>query len=137
MILRLSYIIKKFRSIVSKDHWVLIKAFIGINLLSSPVIAGNNQKASFIHNGLKRTYKFYMPSSYNKSAGIPLVLALHGRGSNGRGMILLTHKGFNKLADKDGFIVVYPDGIELNWNDGRMDEEANDQAHKENMVSSL
>jgi polyhydroxybutyrate depolymerase len=30
--------------------------------------------------------------------------------------------GFDKLADKDGFLVVYPDGIERNWNDGRMDE---------------
>jgi polyhydroxybutyrate depolymerase len=48
-------------------------------------------------------------------------------------MILITHKGFNKLADKDGFIMVYPDGIELNWNDGRMDEEANDRAHRENI----
>jgi len=48
-------------------------------------------------------------------------------------MIVLTHKGLNKLADKDGFIIVYPDGIELNWNDGRMDEEANDRAHRENI----
>lgn len=48
-------------------------------------------------------------------------------------MILITRKGFNKLADKDGFIVVYPDGIDLNWNDGRMDEEANDRAHRENI----
>jgi polyhydroxybutyrate depolymerase len=37
------------------------------------------------------------------------------------------------MADKDGFIMVYPDGIELNWNDGRMDEEANDRAHRENI----
>ena len=130
---RLPYIIKKFRSIVSRDFPVFMKAFIGINLLSAPVIAGNDQKVSFIHNGLKRTYHIYIPSSYNKSVQIPLVIVLHGRGSNGWGMIVLTHKGFNKLADKDGFIVVYPDGIELNWNDGRMDEEANDRAHRENI----
>jgi polyhydroxybutyrate depolymerase len=48
-------------------------------------------------------------------------------------MVLRTRRGFNKLADKDGFIIVYPDGIELNWNDGRMDEEANDRAHRENI----
>ena len=110
-----------------------MKAVIGINLMSAPITAGNDQKVSFIHNGLKRTYHIYIPSSYNKSVQIPLVIALHGRGSNGWGMIVLTHKGFNKLADKDGFIVVYPDGIELNWNDGRMDEEANDRAHRENI----
>jgi len=48
-------------------------------------------------------------------------------------MIFLTRRGFNKLADKDGFIVIYPDGIGQNWNDGRMDEEAEDRAHKENI----
>ena len=133
MALRLPLIFKKFRSIVSRDFTAIIKAFIGINLISAPVTAGNNQKASIIHNGLKRTYHFYIPSSYNKSERIPLVMALHGRGSNGWSMIVLTHKGFNKLADRDGFIMVYPDGIELNWNDGRMDEEANDRAHSENI----
>lgn len=133
MALRLPYIIKKLRSIVSRDFSLFMKAFIGINLISAPVTAGNDQKASFIHNGLKRTYNFYIPSSYNKSERIPLVIVLHGRGSNGWSMTVLTHKGFNKLADKDGFIVVYPDGIELNWNDGRMDEEANDRAHRENI----
>jgi len=133
MALRLPFILKKFRSIVSRDFPALIKAFIGINLISAPVTAGNNQKASIIHNGLKRTYNIHIPSSYNKSERIPLVMALHGRGSNGWGMIVLTHKGFNKLAERDGFIMVYPDGIELNWNDGRMDEEANDRAHSENI----
>jgi polyhydroxybutyrate depolymerase len=48
-------------------------------------------------------------------------------------MVILTHKGFNKMSDQDGFIIVYPDGIELNWNDGRMDEEANDRAHRDNI----
>ena len=63
--------------------------------------AGNDQKASFIHKGLKRTYHFYIPSSFNKSERIPLVIVLHGRGSTGWSMIVLTHNGFNKLADKD------------------------------------
>jgi polyhydroxybutyrate depolymerase len=31
----------------------------------------------------------------------------------------LTLGGFNTLADKEGFMVVYPDGIENHWNDGR------------------
>jgi len=31
----------------------------------------------------------------------------------------LTLGGFNALSDKEGFIVVYPDGIEGHWNDGR------------------
>jgi len=111
----------------------IVKFLAGINLLSLGVSAGSTHKASFIYDDLKRTYKFFIPSFHNKSVPVPLLIALHGRGGNGQSMILLTRKGFNKLAERDGFIVVYPDGIELNWNDGRIDEESNDRAHRENI----
>jgi polyhydroxybutyrate depolymerase len=45
------------------------------------------------------------------------VLALHGHGGTGKSMNLLT--GFNNLAEEAGFIVVYPDGVDRAWNDGR------------------
>jgi polyhydroxybutyrate depolymerase len=102
-------------------------------LISFRTYAGSDERTSIIHDNLKRTFTIYIPSFNIKSTQPPLVIALHGRGGNGESMILITRKGFNKLADKDGFIVVYPDGIELNWNDGRMDEEANDRAHRENI----
>jgi polyhydroxybutyrate depolymerase len=105
---------------------------IGLNLITFPAFAGKDLRTSFMHDSLKRTFIIYIPSSYDKTVQLPLVIALHGRGANGASMIILTHKGFNKMADNDGFIMVYPDGIELNWNDGRMDEEANDRAHREN-----
>lgn len=110
-----------------------MKVLAGVNLISSPSFAGSELRTSFMHDGLKRTYIVHIPSSYDKSVQRPLVIALHGRGGNGASMILLTHKGLNKMADKDGFIIVYPDGIELNWNDGRMDEEVNDRAHRDNI----
>ena len=113
------------------SEFVLILA--GINLLSFPATAGTYHKSSFKHDGLERSFIVFIPSLFNKSVQIPLVIVLHGRGTNGEAMNLVTRKGFDKLADKDGFIMVYPDGIELNWNDGRMDEEANDRAHKENI----
>jgi len=36
--------------------------------------------------------------------------------------------GFNALADRHGFIVVYPDAFERNWNDGRGDPTIRSQA---------
>ncbi len=110
-----------------------MKVLAGINLISFPTVAGSDQRASFIHNDLERTYHIHIPLIFEKSKQIPLVIALHGRGGNGESMILVTRKGFDKLADEDGFIVVYPDGVELNWNDGRIDEESNDRAHRENI----
>ena len=122
-----------FKSFLKTGLSAFIKVLVGINLISSPALAGSDQRTSLIHDNLKRTFIIHTPSFYDKSEQFPLVIALHGRGGNGASMIFLTYKGFNKLADKDGFIIVYPDGIELNWNDGRMDEEANDRAHRENI----
>lgn len=118
------------RICIRKILTALAKVLPGI-LLISPSL--NGQRTSFVHNGLKRTYITHLPESFNKSESIPLVIALHGRGGNGESMVLVTRKGFNRLSDRDRFIALYPDGIELNWNDGRMDEEANDRAHRENI----
>jgi polyhydroxybutyrate depolymerase len=124
---------QKFKSYIKSIFPSLIKLLAGINLISSGSPAGNIKRASLIHDNLKRTYKIYVPSFHNKYIQIPLVIALHGRGGNGQSMILLTRNGFNKLANQDGFLLVYPDGIEMNWNDGRKDEESNDRAHRENI----
>jgi polyhydroxybutyrate depolymerase len=110
-----------------------VKVLAGICIIFFTAPVGMAQRASFKHDDLTRTFHSYVPSSYNKTVRMPLVVALHGRGGSGESMVLVTLRGFDKLADNDGFIVVYPDGIEFNWNDGRMDEEANDRAHRENI----
>lgn len=66
---------------------------------------------------LTRTYLVHVPRTYNQSKPAPLVITLHGGGGAGGGMNRLT--GMNALADREGFIVAYPDGIEHHWNDGR------------------
>ena len=122
-----------FRSLIKPGLSALTKVMAGINMIFFPAPSGNDQKASLIHDNLERTYHIHIPSLYDNSLKVPLVIALHGRGGNGESMILITRKGFDKMADRDGFIVIYPDGIELNWNDGRSDEEGNDRAHRENI----
>lgn len=52
----------------------------------------------------------------------PLLFVLHGGGGTNRGMLRLTKGRFNELADRDGFFVVYPQGIDKSWNDGRLDK---------------
>jgi polyhydroxybutyrate depolymerase len=53
---------------------------------------------------------------------------LHGGGGKGKNIIRFT--GFNAIADRENFIVVYPDGFEKHWNDGRGVQW---QAHMENV----
>lgn len=72
--------------------------------------------------GHTRTYRLYVPARLHGPA--PLVLVLHGGGGSGANMEELTLAQFNRLADRDGFIVAYPDGVGRGWNDGRSDLKA-------------
>ena len=105
----------------------------GILLMSFHADKGKDRRRIIVHDNLRRKFTVYTPASFDRSMKMPALIALHGRGSNRRGMMIVTRKGFNRLADKDGFLVVYPEGIRLNWNDGRRDEEAKDRAHRENI----
>jgi hypothetical protein len=64
-----------------------------------------------------RSFYLYVPGTYDQAAPAPLVLALHGHGTTGRNMEVLTH--ISRVADARGFIVAYPNGAHKGWNDGR------------------
>jgi polyhydroxybutyrate depolymerase len=64
-------------------------------------------------DGVKRKYYLYCPASAKKPA--PLVLSFHGGGGTAK----RADCGMARLADQKGFVLVYPDGLEKHWNDGR------------------
>lgn len=49
-------------------------------------------------------------------AGAPLVIVLHGAG--GSGTQVEADLGWDALADRSGFVVAYPDGLDGTWNGG-------------------
>jgi polyhydroxybutyrate depolymerase len=67
--------------------------------------------------GLTRTYYVHLPSSYVGQQPVPLVLAFHGSGSTGKDFA--QQSNLNEISDEGGFILVYPDGYEGQWADGR------------------
>jgi polyhydroxybutyrate depolymerase len=73
-------------------------------------------------DGLERSYILHVPRGLNPDQPIPLLIAMHGGGGNARQMQRYT--GFNRVANREGFVVVYPQGIEDRWNDGRVFEES-------------
>jgi len=80
-------------------------------------IAVYDYSSSILSGGLQRSYTVHIGSSYDKATPTLLLIVLHGGGGTGQGMVKLT--GFNAIADRESFIVVYPDGFEKHWNDGR------------------
>lgn len=56
----------------------------------------------------KRRYLVHLPPSYDAGRPWPVVLAFHGGG--GRAETMVRQSGLNEVADKYGFVVVYPEG---------------------------
>lgn len=81
---------------------------------------GDVHEASFLDGGRTRGYLYYVPA--NLSVGAPLVLMLHGGGGDAENVMNDTCEGrWNELAERDGFVVAYPNGLGGFWNDCRND----------------
>lgn len=94
-------------------------AFVALFLSTAAIFARETSvvSESLEVGGLKRTFLLHIPAHLSPDAHPPLVIVLHGGGGKGRSMVRFS--GFNKIADREGFIVVYPDGYGRHWNDGR------------------
>ncbi len=54
----------------------------------------------------RRDYRVYLPAGYDGKTALPMVMVLHGCKQNNIEMETIT--GFDRIADREGFIVVYP-----------------------------
>jgi polyhydroxybutyrate depolymerase len=89
-------------------------ALIGLPVVMVPVEAvsfyrANRDNGSFVSSGEKRDYLLYVPKSYDRRRPTPLVISMHGAGLWGAAQKETSQ--WNDLADKQGFIVVYPSGV--------------------------
>jgi polyhydroxybutyrate depolymerase len=71
--------------------------------------------------GDNRKYRLHMPPSCDGERQLPLVVAIHGSFSKAR--LMEWESGWSVLADREGFIVAYPEGFGIfgllqHWNAG-------------------
>lgn len=85
--------------------------------LRPPMLTGVSEDSSLRAGGLRRGYVLYVPP--NLAPNPALLVVLHASRSNGQLMRRDSGFGFDALADRDGFLVLYPDGFEGHWNDCR------------------
>lgn len=78
--------------------------------------AGETLIHSIEVDGRARSFRLHTPAGLPASDGVPLVVVLHG----GLGSAEQAEEayGWNAVADREGFLVAYPDGIERTWNAG-------------------
>src|SRR4051812_18935824 len=74
--------------------------------------------------GVARAWARFAPSNHDPRKPCMLVIALHGGLGKGEGMATLTEHGFEHCAEDDDGILLYPDGIDQNWNDDRVGVES-------------
>jgi polyhydroxybutyrate depolymerase len=88
-------------------------------LISLPVVlaaieavsffVANRSNGSFVSSGEKRDYLLYVPKSYDRTKPTPLVISIHGAALWGAAQKEISQ--WNRVSDREGFIVVYPSGV--------------------------
>ena len=87
---------------------------------ASAALSPGDHRFSLEHDGRSRSYIVHVPPKPLEPA--PLIVSLHGGGGNAAGQQKYTR--MDALADREGFVVAYPDGTGrlktrlLTWNAG-------------------
>ena len=101
-----------------------MKRLFFLTLILFLFIKSNTQQLySFIFDGIERTYRVHLPSGYVEGEVYPLIINMHGLGSNSLEEEVYTE--FDQVADTAGIVMVYPDGVDNQWNiyqDGGVDD---------------
>lgn len=102
------------------------RAFVG-----SPSVAGRDEVVRIEHGGRTRSYRLHVPPGVEQMKSSALLFVFHGGGGNAAQAEEST--GFSRIADREKFCVVYPDGTGyfrerlLTWNSGGIPVYAQDQ----------
>jgi len=103
--------------VINVRDWLLENFVLGYQMEEKGVL---EKRVSF--GGINRSYSIHLPDNYDSGDKVPLVIMLHPIGANSEIMMEMT--GMNQIADKNNFIVVYPNGTGLfdnyllSWNAG-------------------
>jgi len=94
---------------------VVLLSLVGFGAVRASALPGGDLPGDLVFGGLPRTYQLHVPAGLDHPAG--LVINLHGAGQTGGEQAAATN--YNAVADQNGFVVAYPDGIDFSWADGR------------------
>ena len=82
----------------------------------TPTLARGANDRSVQVGGVTRDYVVYVPENFSGSEAVPLVLDFHTLLGTPAGEA--DNSGYRELAEAEGFIVAYPEGIDGAWNIG-------------------
>ena len=90
---------------------MFIRLIILLSFFHSSVLV--SEQRMVIHEGVEREYIIHVPENLNQDS--PIVFVIHGYTGSAEGIAAYT--GMNSIAEREGFIAVYPQGtIDSNGN---------------------
>ena len=95
--------------------WIIACA--ATNLLPAQSSVGDSARRTIGVNGVRRSYLLHLPPAHRPGEPLPLLLVFHGGG--GTASNIAEHTGLTPAATARGYAVVYPDGVNGYWSDGR------------------
>ena len=91
--------------------------FLVLSLSACACLAANYVESAAI-GGRTREWLVHLPPNYKAGQAMPLVVVYHGSGGNSDGAGIESGIGLDAVADRMGFIAVYPDGVDHAWGAG-------------------
>lgn len=95
-----------------------------LGLLATASAGAEERERSIVIGGGQRTYLLVTPDK--QSGSLPLLIVFHGGGDNPERALRYTR--FDKLAASGEAVVVFPKGVDNNWNDGRVTSDLRQRA---------
>jgi polyhydroxybutyrate depolymerase len=83
----------------------------------APEKASEQKTVNLTIDGNARSFIIYLPAGFNNAGKMPLIFVIHGGSGTPEGMMNIAN--FKTISERDKVILVYPAGIQRNWNDGR------------------
>ena len=96
---------------------VFIPVFNGMRTIE-PVESEFSNVSTLNIEGIQRTYSLYKPTGDHDKETYPLVVMLHRGGGKVKGVARRRNGHFNKIADRDGAYIVYPEAMGRAWDVG-------------------
>ena len=83
---------------------MFIRLLVLLSLFNASSIFSDHR--TIIHEGVEREYLVHVPENLNNDS--PIVFVIHGYTGSAEG--IAAYSGMNSIADREGFIAVYPQG---------------------------
>ncbi|MFY0689339.1 MAG: hypothetical protein JXQ90_19365 [Cyclobacteriaceae bacterium] len=106
-----------FFLVVLAASLIMYFMFLKPGYVDEPELSGELKESIIKVDGLDRSFSWYDPAK--EQTPNTLLYVFHGSGSNAEEIRQSTAYGFDKIADEDNVVIIYPNGFENHWNDCR------------------